>query len=285
MTGKSLARGSGTAGIRSAVLRTGFALAVAGAALSGCSSDGKGMPLWTAGSNAAGSAQHSATAGSTESATSTAGPTPAPSGSASATAGSSAGPSASAWKVFTDPAKTVSFELPEDWIVQSAAPDPGTLPGALKFTVKDAQGAYVATLQTGLAPQAAPACADGAARDYVVVSSVPVDLPHAGGEGTIDPHVVFRVIQGYKYFGSYGITNVVGGVGGKSCALQNVVRGPAGKGDYSFADLTVLKTLAPDQKVAPAKAFDTLDQAAKYVNEGSEFANVQRMLMSLEIKN
>jgi hypothetical protein len=48
----------------------------------------------------------------------------------------------------------------------------------------------------------------------VVVSSVPVELPHLGGEGTIDPHVVFRVIQGYKYFGSYGITNVVGGAGG-----------------------------------------------------------------------
>ncbi|MFF2245737.1 hypothetical protein ACFVTM_16310 [Arthrobacter sp. NPDC058130] len=263
------------------MLRTGLALAVAGAALSGCSSDGKGAPVWTAGSNAAGSA----TAGATGSPTSSAGPASAPPGSASATAGTSAGPSAAAWKVFTDPAKTVSFEVPQDWIVQSVAPDPGTLPGALKITVKDADGVYLATLQTGLAPQSAPACPDGAARNYVVVSSVPVDLPHADGEGTIDPHVVFRVIQGYKYFGSYGITNVVGGSGGKSCALQNVVRGPAGKGDYSFGDLTVLKTLAPDQKVAPAKAFDTLDQAAKYVNEGSEFANVQRMLMSLEIKN
>jgi hypothetical protein len=47
----------------------------------------------------------------------------------------------------------------------------------------------------------------------------------------------------------------------------------------------VLKAFAPDEKVAPAKAFDTLDQAAKYVDEGTEFANVQRMLMSLEIKN
>ena len=192
---------------------------------------------------------------------------------------------ASAWKVFTDPAKTVSFEVPQDWIVQSVAADSGALPGALKIVVKDAKGAYLATLQTGLPPQPAAACADGAARDYVVVSSVPVDLPHRGGEGTIDPHVVFRVIQGYKYFGSYGITNVVGGAGGKACALQNVVRGPDGKGDYSFGDLPVLKPLAPDQKVAPAKAFDTLDQAAKYVNEGSEFADVQRMLMSLKIKN
>ena len=114
---------------------------------------------------------------------------------------------------------------------------------------------------------------------------MPVELPHLGGEGTIDPHVVFRVIQGYKYFGSYGITNVVGGAGGKSCALRNVVRGPAGKGDYSFGDLMELKAFAPDQKVAPAKSFDTLGQADKYVNEGSEFANVQRMLMSLKIKN
>ena len=268
MTGTAPSRGSGTAGIRSALLRTGAALAVATVALTACSSGGKGTPVWTAGS------------GATESATSTA--TPAPTSSAGASAAS--GASAAAWKVFTDPAKTVSFEVPQDWIVQSVAPDPGALPGALKITVKDAEGAYLATLQTGLPPRPAPACANGAARNYVVVSSVPVDLPHAGG-GTIDPHVVFRVIQGYKYFGSYGITNVVGGAGGKSCALQNLVRGPAGKGDYSFGDLTVLKTSAPDQKVAPAKSFDTLGQAAKYVNEGSEFANVQRMLMSLKIKN
>ena len=128
--------------------------------------------------------------------------------------------SASAWKVFTDPAKTVSFEVPQDWIVQSVAADSGALPGALKIIVKDAKGAYLATLQTGLPPQPAAACADGAARDYVVVSSVPVDLPHGGGEGTIDPHVVFRVIQGYKYFGSYGITNVVGGAGGKAARCR-----------------------------------------------------------------
>ena len=47
---------AGTAGIRGAVLRTGAALAVAVAALSGCSSDGKGTPVWTAGSSAADSA-------------------------------------------------------------------------------------------------------------------------------------------------------------------------------------------------------------------------------------
>ena len=108
------------------------------------------------------------------------------------------------------------------------APEQGTLPGALKIEVKDANGGYLATLQTGLPPQPAPACADDAAETYVVVSSVPVDLPHRGGEGTIDPHVVFRVIQGYKYFGSYGITNVVGGDGRKS--LRAAERGPRPRG-------------------------------------------------------
>ncbi|WP_427130691.1 hypothetical protein [Pseudarthrobacter sp. S9] len=275
MTGTALPRG----------IRIAAALAVAAAALTGCSSDGKGTPAWTAGSSAA-----SATASTSGSATASAGAsTTASGGPSTATAsgsGSAAhGSTASVWKVFTDPGKTVSFDVPQDWIVQSVTPDQGTMPGALKIEVKDAKGGYLATLQTGLPPQPVPACADDAAGAYVVVSSVPVELPHRGGEGSIDPHAVFRVIQGYKYFGSYGVTNIVGGAGGKTCALQNVVRGPEGKGDYSFGDLTVLKTFAPDQKVAPAKSFDTLDQAAKYVNEGSEFANVQRMLMSLKIKN
>ena len=264
-------------------IRTAAALALTAAALSGCSSDGKGTPVWTAGGSPGASTTSAVPSAGTASPSGS--PEATASGSGTAAPGSSPGSTASAWKVFNDPAKTVSFDLPEEWIAQSVTPDQGTLPGALKIEVKDGKGGYLATLQTGLQPQPVPACPDDAAREYVVVSSVPVDLPHRGGDGTIDPHAVFRVIQGYKFFGSYGITNVVGGAGGKSCGLQNVVRGPEGKGDYSFGDLTVLKALAPDQKVAPAKSFDTLDQADKYVNEGTEFANVQRMLMSLKVKN
>lgn len=271
MTGTGTFPGNTSRGVRIAA-----ALAIAAAALSGCSTDGKGAPAWTAGGGPSGSAA---------SAEPSQGATPGATPGATASGTAAPGSTASAWKVFTDPAKNVSFELPQDWIAQSVTPEQGTMPGALKVEVKDAKGGYLATLQTGLQPQPAAACADAAAKPYVVVSSVPVELPHRAGEGTIDPHVVFRVIQGFKYFGSYGITNVVGGAGGKSCALQNVVRGPEGKGDYSFGDLASLTAFAPDQKVAPAKSFDTLDQAAKYVNEGSEFANVQRMLMSLKIKN
>jgi hypothetical protein len=268
-------------------IRIAAALAITAAALSGCSGGGQGAPVWTAGGSPgasttpAGSSPGTASAGATPDA----GTTPDAGASGTATGTAAPGSTASAWKVFTDPAKTVSFELPEEWIAQSVPAEQGSLPGALKIEVKDADGRYLATLQTGLPPQPVPACPGDAAKPYVVVSSVPVELPHRGGDGLIEPHVVFRVIQGYRFFGSYGITNMVGGADGRSCGLQNVVRGPEGKGDYSFGDLTVLKVFAPDERVAPAKSFDTLDQAAKYVNQGTEFANVQRMLMSLKVKN
>lgn len=158
------------------------------------------------------------------------------------------------------------------------------LPGGLKVEVKKPDGTFVAALRTGL-PPSSPDCPDDARHPYTVISSVPFELAAQGGAGTIPPRMVYRVIQGYRYFGSYGITNLVGGTDGRACELRNVVRGPDGKGDYSFGDLVVLKAFAPDEKVAPAKAFDTLAQAAQYVNDSSDFANVQRMLMSLKVKN
>ena len=258
------------------------ALLMAGALAAGCSAPGGSNSAWTAQPDA------SASPGASTSPTveATASPSSDPSATAGASASASPGPAATAaaWKTFTDPAKTVSFDLPEEWIAQSVTPEDGTLPGALKIEVKKQDGTVVAALRTGLPPSSSE-CPEAARKPYVVISSVPVELPGLRGEGLIAPHVVFRVIQGYRYFGSYGITNVVGGAGGQACELRNLVRGPGGKGDYSFGDLGVLKAFAPDEKVAPAKAFDTLGQAAKYVDESSEFANVQRMLMSLEIKN
>ena len=274
----TMTRTSFSLGIRSAA-----ALAITAAVLSGCSGGGQGAPVWTAG----GSPGASTTPAGSPPGTASAGATPdaGAAGTATGKASPSPGSTASAWKVFTDPAKTVSFELPQEWIAQSIPPEQGSLPGALKIEVKDSDARYLATLQTGLPPQPVRACPGDAAKPYVVVSSIPVELPHRGGDGLIEPHVVFRVIQGYRFFGSYGITNMVGGADGRSCGLQNVVRGPEGRGDYSFGDLTELKVFAPDERVAPAKSFDTLDQAAKYVNQGTEFANVQRMLMSLKVKN
>ncbi|MCU1567028.1 MAG: hypothetical protein JWQ56_1965 [Pseudarthrobacter sp.] len=261
---------------------SGVSLLVAGALLAGCSGAGPGQPGWTAQPGPAGSAGSGASASaSPETSTkATEGATP----GATSSGPPQAVATAAAWKNFSDPGKTVSFDLPEDWIAQSVTPEEGALPGALKIEVKKPDGTFMAALRTGLPPSSAE-CPATTRRPYTVVSSVPVELSAAGGEGTIPPRVVFRVIQGYKYFGSYGITNLVGGADGQACELRNILRGPAGKGDYSFGDVVTVRAFAPDEKVAPAKAFDTLDQAARYVNEGTEFANVQRMLMSLKIKN
>ncbi|WP_461187042.1 hypothetical protein [Arthrobacter sp. Z4-13] len=249
--------------------------------LAGCSAPQGSGPGWTAQPDSSGAGTTApASAGASATVTSTAG---ANAGGTPAT-GPQAVATAAAWKTFSDPGRTVSFELPEDWIVQSVTPDKGALPGALKVEVKKPDGTFLAALRTGLPPSPAE-CRGTRQRPYTVVSSVPVELAAADGEGTIPPRVVFRVIQGYRYFGSYGITNVVGGSDGHACELRNIVRGPAGKGDYSFGDVVSVKAFAPDEKVAPAKAFDTLDQAARYASEDTEFANVQRMLMSLEIKN
>ena len=265
--------------IASAGVLPGAAVLLAGALLAGCSTPSNSGPAWTAepsdsGATATASPDGSATAGPSSGATAAA--------SASATAGPAA--TASAWKTFSDPAKTVVFDLPESWIAQSVPPEEGTLPGALKIEVKKPDGTFVAALRTGLPPSSAD-CPEGARRPYTVISSVPAELSAEGGEGTIPPRVVFRAIQGYRFFGSYGITNIVGGADGQACELRNIVRGPADKGDYSFGDLVSVRAFAPDEKVAPAKAFDTLDQAATYASESADFANVQRMLMSLEIKN
>ncbi|MFF2344116.1 hypothetical protein [Pseudarthrobacter sp. NPDC058119] len=265
---------------------SGISLVAAAVLLAACSSPQAAGPGWTAQPDPSAPAA----SGTGTSGTGTSGTTP-PVGGAGATAsapatsgGPQAVPTATSWKTFSDPAKTVSFDLPADWIAQSVATEEGVLPGGLKVDVKKPDGTFMASLRTGLPPSSVD-CPDGAQHPYTVISSVPFDLAAEGGEGTIPPRMVYRVIQGYRYFGSYGITNLVGGTDGKACELRNVVRGPAGKGDYSFGDLVALKAFAPDEKVAPAKAFDTLAQAAQYVNESPDFANVQRMLMSLKVKN
>ncbi|WP_115789364.1 hypothetical protein [Arthrobacter silvisoli] len=243
--------------------------------LAACSEEGKGGPVWTAGSGNTGST--AAASGAAP------GGTPSGSATASGTATPGAAPTAARWKKYSDAGQKVSFELPDEWIAQAVTPDAGSLPGAMKVQVKDAEGEYIATLHTGLASTKAPACSPKAKRNYVVLSSVPLDLPHADTDATISPRVVFRVIQGYKFFGSFGITNLVAGTDGKACQLRNLVQGPAGKGDIYFGDLPVVRAFAPDEKVAPAKSFDTLGQAAQYVEQSADFANVQRMLLSLKV--
>ncbi|MFJ5860394.1 hypothetical protein ACIQCM_03145 [Pseudarthrobacter sp. NPDC092439] len=250
--------------------------------LSGCSGPGDGRPGWTAAPEAPTASE---AGGDDPGATATPGPPAGASGTADPTAGPQPAATASAWKTYSAPDRSVLFELPEEWIVQSVPPAKGTLAGALSIEVKKPDGTFMAALRTGLPPSSAT-CTEAAKREYTVLSSVPAGNLAAGTvAGTIPPRVVFRVIKGYRYFGSYGITNVVAGTDGRACELRNTVRGPAAKGDYSFGDVPVLRSFAPDEKVAPAKAFNTLAEAGEYAAESEDFANVQRMLMSLEIED
>ena len=170
--------------------------------MSGCSGDGKGAPAWTARSPAASTTAAGAPGARHRRRDS------APRQAATGAVRRRPARRRRHGKSFPIPPRTSASSCRRTGSPSRCTPDQGTLPGALKIEVKDAEGTYLATLQTGLPPPPLPACADDAARKpYVVVSSVPVDLPHRGGEGTIAPHVVFRVIQGYRFFGSYGITN------------------------------------------------------------------------------
>ncbi|CAM3331633.1 hypothetical protein PSET11_03254 [Arthrobacter ulcerisalmonis] len=264
-----------------AKVTTTLALVVATAlTVAGCSTPATKGPAWTADPGASGAtsptpSQSAGTSNSPDNA----------SVSPSTDATTTRVATAAVWKNYTDSAKRVSFDLPQDWIAQSVPVAEGTLPGAIAVEVKKPDGTFVAALKTGLPPSSAADCPEASRKTYTVISSVPVDLPTATGDGVFAPRVVFRVIQGYRYFGSYGITNVVGGAENQACELRNTVRGPASIGDYSFGDIPVLRAFATDEKVAPAKAFDTLSQAATYVDQGSEFAIVQRMLMSLKVTN
>lgn len=259
---------------RSAV-RAAAALALAMVA-AGCGA-GSAAPTWTAVPSAgtASAAPGGPSAGaSSPSAPAASGPgsggTPSP-GATSAT-----------WKTYTDPAKKVRFDLPADWIVQSADPAAGAAPGSLHIEVKKADGTFVAALQTGLpVPTSAP-CDPAQAKPYSVLNSVPVTVPFADGPSVITPRFVFRVIQGYKYFGSFGLTALATPAqDGKACRLLNIVPGPAGIGGYSFADSVEVVPPSPQAQVAPLSSFDTLAQASAYVRDSGDFADAQRMIMSL----
>ncbi|GAB3284294.1 hypothetical protein GCM10027449_28220 [Sinomonas notoginsengisoli] len=260
-------------------------LAAGGAALlalilAGCGA-GSGAPVWTG--VASGTSSATAAPG---------GPTPggpAASGSAASSAATargsgtpSPGATSTEWKTYTDPAKKVRFELPAAWIVQSTDPAPGAAPGSLRLEVKKRDGTFVAALATGLPVPSTAACDPAQAKVYSVLNSVPAKVPFADGPNVITPRFVFRVIQGYKFFGSFGLTALATAAqDGKACQLSNLVPGPAGIGGYSFADTTEVAPPSTETKVAPLKSFDSLAQASAYVRDSGDFADAQRMIMSL----
>ena len=259
---------------RSARRATGLlAAAVALTALVSACSPGAGAPVWTGVASASPSASP---AGS---------PSAAPSGTPTATAGGGATPSSAttsgAWKTFTDPGRTLSFELPEAWIVQSGTPDAGSRPGALRFDVKNAEGEGVATLHTGVPVAFADSCPAEERHGYTVLVSEPVDVPFADIPGAIEPRFVLRAVHARSFIASYGLTNMPTAVEGKVCRLQNQVSGSEGKGGFWFADQPFVDPGSAEFG-STREMFDTLAEASSYAKSSSEFADARRMIMSLK---
>ncbi|HEX2245990.1 MAG TPA: hypothetical protein VHH13_00325 [Arthrobacter sp.] len=185
------------------------------------------------------------------------------------------------WKTYTDPAGTLSFDLPEDWAVQHQPEPTQASNGGIHLDIRDGEGRVVAQLHTRLLLEEAQ-CTPGNVTDYVVLASEPLDVAAVDGAGNIEPRFVFRMLRGYKFFASMGITNKVGGVDNKACAIQNAVAGPDSVGLYSFSDTPVHGVLSADEPAGELKSYNTVQEALEYL-ETDRFAKLREMITSLRI--
>ncbi|GAB3546097.1 hypothetical protein GCM10027404_05790 [Arthrobacter tumbae] len=187
------------------------------------------------------------------------------------------------WTAFTDEQRQVSFEVPENWTVEPIEdPGEGFSEGGLHFDVSNAEGVSMAELHTRIVSPSEECGAD-AASPYIVLTSEPVDLPStAEAEGSIEPRFVVRLIQGYRFFSSYGVTDMVGGADGAACVLNNTVQGPEHIGLYSFGDSIQLRALDPTQVGSRTESFATIAEAQKRFDQ-EDFDQIRRMIMSLQV--
>ncbi|MEO6530255.1 MAG: hypothetical protein ABIN10_00590, partial [Specibacter sp.] len=198
----------------------------------------------------------------------------------SPTAAASQGPTAPAaaaeWKNFTDPGKTVSFEVPQDWGVQ-VLPSPGA--GALHLEVKNPAGTLMATLNTHIMGLGG-ACQPASNRPYTVLASIPMAIPSDNKAPTaVEPRYVYRVIQGAtNFYASYGITDQSAGPDGKACLVYNTVNSQK-LGVYMFGD--VLQFTSAVDGSPGLRAFATIADAQAYMRS-AEYQNIQKLVTSLK---
>ncbi|WP_323958717.1 hypothetical protein GC088_09140 [Arthrobacter sp. JZ12] len=187
------------------------------------------------------------------------------------------------WTVFTDDQRLISFEVREEWTVDPIEDlGEGFEEGGLHFSVSNADGAILAQLHTRIA-EPSDECKPESASPYLVLASEPVDLPStAAAEGSIEPRFVVRVIQGFRFFSSFGVTDRVGGADGAACTLYNTVQGPEHIGLYSFGDSVGLRALEPSQVSSRTPSFATIAEAQGRFNR-DDFDSIRRMVMSLQV--
>ncbi|MBG6216742.1 hypothetical protein IWX75_001186 [Arthrobacter sp. CAN_A6] len=186
------------------------------------------------------------------------------------------------WKVFTDPLRLLSFELPADWVVQPIEPGPGVYAAdSVHYAVRTPAGTTAAELHTGIQTEEPP-CPASDLTPYYVLGSEPLSIsapPDAAD--IIEPRLVMRIIQGFRFFSSYGITDQVGGADGVACALTNTVLADNSLGRVSFGDLEVLVPKAPANTGPQNVTFGTISEAQTYF-DSPEFAVTRQVIASLQ---
>lgn len=248
------------------------ALAAAGMLAATLALAGCGVSLGVPETTTASASAPAPSAGSQTAAAPSAGSPESPAASQSPTA-----PAAAAnWKNFTDPGKTVSFEVPQDWSVQ-VLPSPGT--GALHLEVKNPAGTLMATLNTRITGLGG-ACQPAANRPYTVLASIPMGIPSDNTAPTaVEPRYVYRVIQGAtNFYASYGITDQQAGPDGRACLVYNTVNSQQ-LGVYMFGD--VLQFTSALDGSPGLRAFATVADAQAYMRS-AEYQNIQKMVTSLK---
>jgi hypothetical protein len=183
----------------------------------------------------------------------------------------------------TPEATLVSFELPQEWVVQPLEATPGTYaPDSLHYAVRTPEGTTAAEFHSGIITPGTP-CPDAERTPYYVIGSEPLaltDQPAATPD--IEPRFVVRLITGFRFFGAYGVTDEVGGADGLACSLSNTVQGSEALGRFSFGDLEVLAPKAPANTGPQTVSFGTIGEAEEYYAR-PEFATVREMIRSVEV--
>ncbi|MHA7238401.1 hypothetical protein [Arthrobacter sp. TMS1-12-1] len=186
------------------------------------------------------------------------------------------------WKVFTDPGRLLSFELPEEWVVQLLDPEPGVYAAdSLHYAVRTPEGVMAAELHTGIQAPEAP-CPEWERTPYYVIGSEPLDLTGEPSAGDVGPRFVVRLITGFRFFAAYGITDRVGSEDGLACSLSNTIEGGEALGRVSFGDLEVLAPKAPANTGPQTVSFGTIGEAEAFYDT-PEFATIREMIRSLRV--
>ncbi|MFT4469698.1 hypothetical protein ACMX2H_07260 [Arthrobacter sulfonylureivorans] len=185
------------------------------------------------------------------------------------------------WKVYTDPDRVLSFEIPADWVVQRQVKPSQPSDNGLHLDIRDSSGKLAAELHTRLKlPK--DTCSAGGVTELRVLLSEPAKVPAVASADTVDPVFVYRTLLGYKYFGSYGLTDKPAGNGFQACTVENTVNGPKSVGTYSFATAVRHGTPAPGEKTGLLDKYGLIAEAERFITT-KHFKTVQQVIMTLQI--